>query len=465
MDKKNELKLKEKLGEIKIVESFTLLEESQILYSEILKRINFVITPHFNKAIAGIGYDNKSKKVYCFFNLDAVVQGSKIEKVINPLTKKESDEITHTKTSIRDIAGLLEHECAHMLLDHIFYIHHGKDLREFNRAKDYVINDGGNFLEPRYEEIKNPENNSVLNGGCFFREIRDKYVEFKDKTAHDFTSEEIYEILQKYPEKKPKPQPQSNGGNGNGEGEGFDEHSVLNVSVDENGEIKIDGTTSLSEEQMQELSNEVKTAVKSAINDLKNKGLLSKAIGQLKGEILAKISDLIKTTTDRNVVYNFTNSLKNSRKYSFKKINKRYPYIAQGRASDKKPILVLMMDSSGSMDNPEIRMMMGDQLYQLITITKQLHVVVGDTILQFSKHIENESDFNIEEIEFKGGGGTSLQFGWDYAESIDADGLVCHTDGHIMDFDDKGIPTMFYLYGEGSRELDGYDNYKVQKVD
>lgn len=116
---------------------------------------------------------------------------------------------------------------------------------------------------------------------------------------------------------------------------------------------------------------------------------------------------------------------------------------------------------SGSMDNPEIRMMIADQAYQLINISKELHIVVGDTVLQFAIHVESENDFSVDTIEFKGGGGTNLQFGWDYAESVGADGVICDTDGYIDPIDDKGIPSMFYLYGEQIKEIEGYENYKV----
>lgn len=432
----------ERIADIKFSESLRLLENNQLFYYEILRRINFVIDPRFKKAIGGIGYDPKGKKIYYFLDQDAVIKNSYFN---------EKGILINPENSLKDLAGLTEHECGHLLYDHIFYVDKSKDEKLDNMAKDYIINDSGSFLGLRYDEIKDPKNNSILANGCFFRELSELIPELKGKTANDFTSNQIYEILQSNKDKLPKSPSR------------FDEHSVLKVSVDENGDLQIESGEGmqLTEEESQNLSSEVKKVLSNTIQDLKDKGKLGKAIGQMKGDLADKITEMMKSKTDREVAFNFTHSLKNGRKASWTRLNKRYPYLAKGRVKDKKPILVRGIDTSGSMNNDELRQMIAYQVYQLVDICKELHIVVGDTEMQFAIHITDPSQFDIETISFSGGGGTILQFIWDYAEEVGADGVICDTDGYIGSIDDKGIPSLFYLYGQDHKEIEGYENYRV----
>lgn len=451
----------QKKADNKLYNAFRLLEKNNILYYEVLKRINYIVDPKFHLSIAGIGYDPSSKKVYMILNENALIEGS-----------------------VEDVAGLIEHECGHSIYEHIMLEKNSsKDPRTLNMAQDYIINESGQYLGKRYEEIKDPKNNSILAKGCFFKDIEPIYPELKGKTGNDFTSNQLYDILIKN-EDNQNQNKDSNGQSGGknnklkqeqGKGqesnqseqgessrsEGFDEHGVLEVSEKEDGSLEIKGK--INDTQAQELSNEIKSVIRESIEKLKRDNQLAKGIGQVGGQIGLILTEMIKTRTDKNAVIDFVAKIDSEEKKTFFKLNKRYPYLARGRRMKKQPIVVVGCDTSGSMGGETFFKMILDQIEKVKSICKEVHVVCGDVGLCSVVLIDDLKNFDPTKINFKGGSGTNLQFIWDYAESIEADGVLVHTDGEIPAFDDKTIDTMFFTYGEGniSSQIESYQHVKV----
>ena len=147
--------------DFKLYEAFRLIEKENLLYFRTLKRMNFLVKKNF-RAIGAVGFDADHSKVYMILKEDTLFTGSEI-----------------------DIAGLCEHECGHVLYEHIFandeFI--GKDPSTLNQAQDYIINDSCHYITKRIKEIQDPKTKSVLRGGCFYPELQQRIPELKQ---HDF---------------------------------------------------------------------------------------------------------------------------------------------------------------------------------------------------------------------------------------------------------------------------------------
>ena len=169
---------------------------------------------------------------------------------------------------------------------------------------------------------------------------------------------------------------------------------------------------------------------------------------------------MIKTRTDKNVILNFCETLFSGSRRTWNKLNKRYRWIAKGVRLKKRAKIVVGIDTSGSMNSDSCRKQIVDQIEKLQPLCDELWICAGDTQLEWSLHIEDMNSFRPEMIQFEGGGGTNMQFVFDFAESIEADGIVLHTDGFVGTFDDKDIQTICYLY-DHCEDVEGYENVRV----
>jgi predicted metal-dependent peptidase len=427
--------------------------------------MNFIIEPGF-PAIGAVGFDPVKKKVFMILQREALL------------------DIHGNKSLVEDVAALTEHECGHVLFEHIFNFDKSNNQMLMNVAQDMIINDCCHFIISR-PEIHAKDSKSILAKGCFFKNAKEKYPVLKDADSKEITSVQLYKILKEQAEKEQKDKEGQGDGEGqkgqggpgekgekgqgqpgsgmpNGLGEPFDSHEQYEISEDADGNEVIKKTDKQnSSKQEQEMASELKSIVGEAIQQLDREGLLNKAIGQLSGQIQMGIKSMIRSRTDKNSVFQFFNSLPISMKRKWTKLHRRYPYLAKGKRTIKKPKLVMVIDTSGSMGGDTLFGMIQHQCEVLVSRCEQLWIVVGDTQLEYSVFVKHKSQFTGEMIQFAGGGGTNMQFGWDFAKEHDLDGVIMHTDGHIGNFDDHGLETIFYLYGEGCHEQDGYQNVRV----
>lgn len=441
--------------DLKLFEAFRLVEKNNLLYFRIMKKMNFLVTPNF-PAIGGVGYNKEKNQIYMILKEDAMLNGSK-----------------------EDVAGLTEHECGHCLYEHIFEPDQSVDHSLMNVAQDLLINDSAHYITSRIDQILAKDSKSILAGGCFFSEFQKKYPSLQKYTSEELTSTQLYALLREAKKDEPQ-QNQSQQGQGqgkkgkgqsgqgqqmnNGEG-GFDSHDSYEIVEDAEGnEVaqKMDQQNqSAIDKQKQEMSAKMKEIVGEAIEQLKREGQLEKAIGQLSGRMKVMVQDLIKSRTDKNSIFNFLTRLSIGVKKKWTKLHRRYPYLAKGKRKNKKAKIALVIDTSGSMGMDELFELIKDQVQVLVNRCEQLWIVVGDTQMEYSVFVKNKRSFNIDDVVFQGRGGTDLQFGWDFAKEKNLDGVIVHTDGHIGEFDDHGIPSIFYLYGRGNQEQEGYQNIQV----
>lgn len=485
-------------SDIQLYRAFGLIEQHNLLYYKTLKRLNILSTPDFTLSCGGIGYSAKENKVYMLLNENAIRRANE-----------------------KDVAGLCEHEIGHLLYEHIFsevfFNNQSADKKLLNQSYDYVINENAHFIRTRLKEIKeNPK--SMLNKGCFLDDLRKKTPEIEKKDAAEIHSFEIYKLLLKqkqeqekknqgkkqdklFSKNKKKGEEESQKGQGedqdncgeNGDEQGsddqnpqdnqsgssqeqgddqddkgFDTHGVFDVELDENGDAHIkehseNGKTELEKDQQKaDIQKAVKDALLNAIQDLKRENKLEQAVGQLGSNLQKLVKEMIKSKTDKTVIYDFVTSLQIGSKRTWLKFNKRFPMINRGKKKIKKPILVQGIDASGSMNCDEFRGMITYQINECLDMCEELYIVVGDTEQKWAIKINSKFEFDVETIEFTGYGGTDMNFVSEYAKKVDADGIVLHTDGDLFrPYDDQGISTIFFIYGDHGKEVSGFENYRV----
>lgn len=461
--------------------AFRLLEENNLLYFKVLKKMNFLIDPTFQH-IGAVGYNKKNGQIYMILQQDAMLQGSR-----------------------EDVAGLTEHECGHVLYEHIFDIDSKHDHQLMNICQDLIINDSCHYIVSRMNDILAQGSKSILSGGCFFSEFQKKYPVLKNHESQNLTSVQLYNLLKEdfkkdQDQQGKDQQSQDSEGSSNGQGQGqsqdqqenesqgdsqgnkesskgqskdsqgknkgnqtLDSHDQYEIVKDENGQEKAVKVT--DQKNQAELNSEVKAKIKEmmgeALEQLKREGKLEKAIGQLSGQMKILVQDLVKSRTDKNSIFNFLTRLSIGTKRKWTKLHRRYPYQAKGSRKNKKPKLALVIDTSGSMGSEELFELIQHQSLVLVNRCEQLWIVVGDTRMEYSMFVKRKNQFKVSDVIFKGGGGTNLQFGWDFAKENNLDGVIVHTDGHIGKFNDHNLKTIFYLYGKGNLEQGGYQNIQV----
>jgi predicted metal-dependent peptidase len=345
--------------------------------------------------------------------------------------------------SFIDIVGLLEHELSHALLQHLRVYPKKFNKVKLNQAMDYIINDSCPSIRNRYEEIEN--SNSILKGGCFANKIKE-LPSLIGKSIQDMSHIDLYHILD-----KEAPDELTNSSNT------LDDHELMEggESIDKNdvNQLIKDCATGLKEE------------MKNSTGDGPSSDSLDKSIGKLPSSIQKELEKMLshKGNFKENLMY-FYNIIKNSTyKKTFHKINRRYPYEAKGKHNLKKPNILLGIDTSGSMCNPEILELIAYEVKMYSKICENLWVICGDTKLQSSHKIKH-GKFNLRDIKFTGGGGTDLQFIWDFAKEHKIDGAIIHTDGYIPEFLTYKVRSLFAIY-PGGRKVPNFKNVFINGED
>lgn len=474
----NELDQKQinRIVDAKIYEALRLVLKENFFYY--YSQQNLIISVLKNrKTIAGVGYNPKTKKFYLLFNEESVL-----------------------KASVLDLAGLIQHECNHILFNHPnsnllenflkirprlneiknkiknadsesklgLNQEYSQIMKEYkkehsllNKAQDYLINEACSFINKRYQQEFKQENCfSILKHGCFYGDLQNVFPEIKNIPYENWTAFSLYKFL------KTKNQESTLD-------ESFDESEIS--IVEDNG---IDGVRELSSEEMSQESNQ--QALKEALDRMSDekKSMIFEAIkksqeqkkdlkqilDQVSGSLKIDIESMIACKTNKGYLMQFVKSVKQQKyKKTWKRLHRRYPYQAKPKREIKRANMVMGIDSSGSMLTPELKDMIAYQVNKLSQSCDNLWVVVGDTRLVYKVLIKNHKDFSLEKIRFVGGGGTSLQFMWDFSKEVKADGLIVNTDGYISPFDDKGINTLFFIYPNGLN-VEGYKNIRVEKL-
>lgn len=305
------------------------------------------------------------------------------------------------KYSLNSQKQILEHECLHILLEHVTW-------REFSNPKlgnlacDGAINQ---FLPTVTKEID----------GLITLEWFKKTLEREDILEKQ-NCEYYYDLLEENKDKLESILDHSNE-QGKGTPRTLDSHDKWKESFD---------------------PSTIREVTKNAVaNAVKNSG----GIGRLSINDQRLVSEILKNKVDWRSQLRFFSkkSINSSKIKTRKRPNRRYGLLFQGKKSDNKVNLFVGIDTSGSMGPQDLSKIMAELYALALTNGVKITLSCGDSdILDISEYKKGKK------INLKGGGGTRYQPFLDKAKELDCDACIIFGD---MDCFDKlknvGLKTMF----------------------
>lgn len=354
--------------------------------------------------------------------------------------------------------AVLEHEVLHIFFRHL--VRHAKDGDAWldnikNLGLDCSINQ---YLQnmPEKEDIiqfflrldPNRYNRADLEKTILDGAVYPKTYGLENEKNADYY---IEELKKKFPRKEQCPtcgQPQQGKNQQDKQGQGQDKdkqeqgqekcptcgqpanksgvgsHDFWGKMIDDNGELSDIKNQDIDPEY------EVQAVVMKAIKECKDFGNLP-AFVKKEIELLKKI----KRYNWKHELKVFVNSvLTVSKRLSQKRVNRRFAdmeYILAGKKKARKPKLLLVRDTSGSMYDDKIQQELTNEM---LHIAKFCTVFVADCDTEVHQvyKIQKQKDFK----EYQGGGGTSFKPAFKKAKELKVDGLVYLTDTY-GDFPDK----------------------------
>ena len=330
---------------------------------------------------------------------------------------------------IRKIFGLLKHECYHLIYQHCTSRKQDPHLM-WNIATDLAINctlleselpDGG--LVPG-KPMKQPDDTSHLPKELL--EQSQKMSDFIESLPPYKSSEWYMETIMNNDEMQeaindcmgPKSMVMGNPGDGDGTGQpgtcaGFDYH-FDNDDMSESDKALIDA----------KVKDIVKKAAKRA--DRTN------SWGSVSADVRGQIRSMMSQTIDwRSVLQYFCGTKQRAnRSRSFRKINRKYPYIHPGRKTSHTSNIAIYIDQSGSVGDDDLELLFGalNDLASRVTFT----IYHFDTeVDEDSKHVWRKNK-KIEKAYRTRCGGTCFNVVEDHFRKVasEYDGYIIMTDGY-----------------------------------
>lgn len=301
---------------------------------------------------------------------------------------------------------LLAHECWHvawMHTDPATWV--GREHRTLNKAMDHVIN--LMLLDHGY---------TFVGDGCF------------DARFKDHTTDQVYNVLMNEKAEQEAagcPPTPCNGGDG-GTGPSADMPFGQDVQA---------GTAAEAADTL----NTVLRAVTLA--------QMSKQAGDLPGELLTRIDNLLNPRLPWNVLVRRWLNQVSRQGYSWKRPNRRYQaldmYLPDIHGEEGLDHLMFAMDASGSMDDGQLQVL-NTEVYDVKTRfnPKNMTLLSFDTKVRQVWEIDEDTDFTT--LDFEGRGGTSLHPVWEYAKKRKPTALVVLSDLFCeIPPELKGIPVLW----------------------
>jgi predicted metal-dependent peptidase len=327
------------------------------------------------------------------------------------------------------VKGVLTHEFYHVIFQHITARRRSPPI-PWNIATDLAIN-----------SIIIQENKGKLPDGCYVPGVRPKFdttgkvkVKSQDKegnivtTERDLTEEEkqvntqFADMIEKFP---------------HGKASEWYFDKIMQFAKDNN----LDGSNGINSfddhEGWDDVPDNVKDLVQGKIKDIVKRAVehadsTSDGWGNIPSEMRDEIRRSVSNLVDwRKVLKNFVGMLyRGERRTSFKRINKRYPYIHPGLKRGYLAKVLVLIDQSGSVDNESIERIFGE----LQSLSRKVSFMVGF----FDTAVDEKSIF-----EWRKGqkpplnrtrcGGTDFQAASDFANDPRNrgrwDGVIIATDG------------------------------------
>lgn len=323
-----------------------------------------------------------------------------------------------------NLSALIEHELLHVVLDHCSSLESYHDKQKANIAMDAIINDIGHFLKQK------DSLNETLKEGIFLDNLNKKHK--TDFSSYSNTALDIYNFLSTLNEKDLEKI-----------GQPFD----TGIEAGENEESRMPG----SEGDSIDLRDLVSQSDYESI---------IKKYSRESSDIKTKIAEIEKIKNNakiRKEIEKFFQSNKADKKQSIKRRNRRYSHLPYGRISAKRQKILLALDVSGSMLNPDDFAKMKMVVNSATSNMFEIDLIFGDTkkIGEY-KNIKKSFDF---ENNIHGGGGTRLDF--IFEEKInDYDCFVIVTDGQFNHNEVPNLKNRFlFLVTDGERyKIEGHKN-------
>lgn len=316
---------------------------------------------------------------------------------------------------------LLGHEVLHCVYDHLGR-RGGRDPKVWNMANDYIVN----YTLTKEGVGRMPD------GGLY-----------DDKYNDTMSSEEVYNLLMKNSatikmtlDEHIDPttgQPEDGDGNGGKE-----------VEVRVMGK---NGPPKLTEEEMQEIRNEIRSATMQA----------AQAVGADKtpGGVKRLIDAFTKPKMDWRALLetHLKSSIRND--YTFQRVNRRswsVGAILPGMDYMDTVELAIAIDTSGSMTDEMLRDFLGEVKGIMDTFQDfKLTLWTFDTQVWNPQQFSMENADEILSYDPKGGGGTLFEVNWDYMkeEGLQPQRFVMFTDGYPGHTwgDENYVDTLFVIHG------------------
>jgi predicted metal-dependent peptidase len=196
----------------------------------------------------------------------------------------------------------------------------------------------------------------------------------------------------------------------------------------------------LTESEIREIEAQAKV-------DIAEAAQAAKARGKLPGKLANIVADIINVKTPwHDILERYMVSMTKG-EYTWMRPNRRF--IGQGHylpSTGKTPTMgevVLQVDISGSVSQKETDYYNG-HIKRIIDMCKpsKVHVIYTDTEVQQHDEYDNPEEV---QIQFKSGGGTRMEAGFDFIaeQGIQPDVVVTLTDGYDDYTEDPGFPTVW----------------------
>jgi predicted metal-dependent peptidase len=396
-----------------------LLLKNSPLYYFILRSINRKYDSNF-RAPAAVAMDKQTKQVSL---------------ILNPVMLEAFTP--------EDLKIVFEHEALHLVFKHLFASHH-YSASLYNQATDYIINDNIPDLVQRYQELASATPSNEIFAKCCLAPFIAHLPELTGRKVRDMNSLELAEILKKHsvPSKT-----------------NFDDHNA----GQQDGDTPEDGRQSSGPDQDDGLTQVSKPSadriIQAAVEEASSR---AEGLGNLPAFVMDHVLQYTKSNVNyKRIKQMFLNSVKELEcERTWARANRKYPNQIRGKRTPSRPVLLAVIDTSGSMRDERIHQAIAGEIKALSAVSSELWVVTGD-VREIMRMNVRGGKFKMEDLVFTGGGGTNLQFGIEAAKEIHADGVIFYTDGlDLPNINPKGLKLLFCIY-PGGQAVKGHKNIKL----
>lgn len=328
------------------------------------------------------------------------------------------------KLTDKELAFLVLHENMHKCYRHLTTWRnlYEKNHRLANNACDYVINIQLVDMDPGERFISMPMcREPGPNLG--------KPIGYIDERFRGMDAKQVFDILEKEQKERPRRGRGEPGGDGTGDG-GYEITDELSDSSEGFDSHDWEGAQEMTAEEKQELAREIEGA-------LRQGGIYAGKVG---GNMLRSVEEMLEPKVDwREVLQRFIRvSLKDRDQPSWRRAHRNYLWqdvILPSIMGKRMKHIVIMMDTSGSIQGEMLSLFMGELNKVLTTVNPdRIDVLYWDTeVAGHETYTGNDKRDIIHKTQPKGGGGTQPDCLPPYIaqKALKPDAFIVLTDGYM----------------------------------